>query len=70
MALAELGQWPLSVPDTRWDAIRDLPSRSDGRLSTDLPLLVQTFWREEKILLKTHTHTQNFSDRPFGQMSF
>lgn len=49
------------MPDTRWEAIRDLPSRSDGRLSTDLLLLVQTFWREEKILLKTHTHTQNFS---------
>lgn len=60
---AELGQWPLSVPDTRWGAIRDLRSRSDGRLSTDLllRLLGHTFGREEKSLLKTHTRTQNFS---------
>lgn len=42
----------MCMPDTRWDAIRDMTSRVEGRLPVDLLLLLLlwTFWREEKII--------------------
>lgn len=38
----------LCIPDTRWEAIMDVTSRSSGRQAVDLLLLLHNFWREEE----------------------